>query len=89
MKSSSTVYILTTGAQDVERLRLLNLVYGPASHAVLRQAGLAEGLRVAEMGCGTGNVTCWIARQVGHAARSLVSTRISRKLSKPGDRPQS
>lgn len=65
MKSTSTVYILSTGAQDVERLRLLNQVYGPASHAVLRQAGLAEGLRVAEIGCGTGNVTCWIARQVG------------------------
>jgi SAM-dependent methyltransferase len=65
MKRSSTVYILATGAQDVERLRLLNQVYGAASHAVLRRAGLAEGLRVAEIGCGTGNVTCWIARQVG------------------------
>jgi SAM-dependent methyltransferase len=65
VKSSSTVYILATGAQDVERLRLLNQVYGPASHAVLRRAGLAEGLRAAEVGCGTGNVTCWMARQVG------------------------
>jgi SAM-dependent methyltransferase len=65
MNSSSTVYILATGAHDVERLRLLNQIYGPASHAVLRQAGLAEGWRVAEIGCGTANVTCWIARQVG------------------------
>lgn len=65
MKTASTVYILATGAQDVERLRLLNQVYGPASHTVLRQAGLTEGMRVAEIGCGTGNGTCWIARQVG------------------------
>src|SRR5690349_2748243 len=65
MKSSSTVYILATGAHDVERLRLLNQVYGHASHAFLRQAGLVKGWRVAEIGCGTGNVTCWIARQVG------------------------
>jgi SAM-dependent methyltransferase len=65
MKHSSTVYILATGAQDVERLRLLNQVYGAASHAVLRQAGLTEKLCVAEIGCGTGNMTCWIARQVG------------------------
>lgn len=65
MKSSSTVYILSTGAQDVERLRILNQVYGSASHAVLRRAGLAEGLRVAEIGCGTGNMTCWLTRQVG------------------------
>src|SRR5579884_1061642 len=65
MKSSSTAYILATGSQDVERLRLLNQVYGHASHAVLRRAGLAEELRVVEIGCGTGNMTCWIARQVG------------------------
>lgn len=65
MKSPSTVYILATGAQDVERLRLLNQVYGSASHVLLRQAGLAEGFRVAEIGCGTGNMTCWIARHVG------------------------
>lgn len=65
MKSSSTVYILTTGAHDVERLRLLNQVYGPASHGVLQRAGLAEGVRILEVGCGSGNMTCWMARQVG------------------------
>lgn len=65
MNNPGTVYILPTGARDLERLRLLDQVYGPASHAVLRRAGLAEGLRVAEVGCGTGNVTCWLARQVG------------------------
>jgi SAM-dependent methyltransferase len=65
MKQSSTVYLLATGTQDVERLRLLNQAYGPASQALLRRAGLAEGARVAEIGCGVGNMTCWIARAVG------------------------
>lgn len=62
---SETVYILATGEHDVERLRLLNQAYGSASEAALRRAGLAEGLRVAEVGCGDGNMSCWIARQVG------------------------
>ncbi len=65
MKGRDTVYILATGAQDVERLHLLNEAYGPASEAVLRRAGLAEGSRVVEIGCGAGNMTCWIAKQVG------------------------
>src|SRR5262245_52497819 len=65
MKKKETVYILATGAHDLERLRLLNDLYGPASERLLRQAGLAEGARVAEIGCGVGNMTCWIAQQVG------------------------
>lgn len=67
MKGSDTVYILATGSQDVERLHLLNQLYGPASEAVLRRAGMAEGSRVVEIGCGAGNMTCWIARQVGES----------------------
>lgn len=67
MKASDTVYILATGQRDVDRLRILNQAYGPASHAVLRQAGLAEGLRIAEVGCGVGNMSCWLARAVGQS----------------------
>jgi SAM-dependent methyltransferase len=65
MKQNSTIYVLATGERDVERLRILNAVYGPASQAALRQAGLREGARVVEVGCGVGNMTCWIAGQVG------------------------
>ncbi len=65
MKDQDTIYILATGAKDAKRLEILNQAYGPASESVLRRAGLGEGLRVAEIGCGTGNMTRWIAQQVG------------------------
>lgn len=47
------------------RLRLVNDAYGPASRAVLRECGLREGARVVELGCGTGQMTTWLAEQVG------------------------
>jgi SAM-dependent methyltransferase len=67
----SEQYILATGGKEVERLRLLQEVYGPNSEALLRRAGLREGLRVVEIGCGSGNVACWLAQQVG-ASGSVV-----------------
>lgn len=58
-------YILATGGQDVLRLRLLHEVYGPGTEALLRRVGLRDGQRVAEIGCGSGNIACWMAEQVG------------------------
>jgi SAM-dependent methyltransferase len=62
---TSATYILSAGEPEVERLRLLNDSYGPASEAFLRRAGLRPGMRIVEIGCGTGNMTCWLAKQVG------------------------
>jgi SAM-dependent methyltransferase len=58
-------YLLAQGAADVDRLALLNQLYGPPSEALLVEAGLKPGLRVAEIGCGSGNMTCWLANKVG------------------------
>ena len=57
-------YILATGGKDVKRLRLLHEVYGPGTQALFRRVGLRDGLRVAEVGCGSGNTACWVAEQV-------------------------
>src|SRR5262245_44785064 len=58
-------YILATGGKDVKRLRLLHEVYGPGTEALFHRVGLREGLRVVEIGCGSGNIACWVAQQVG------------------------
>src|SRR5262245_48145325 len=58
-------YILATGGKDVERLRLLHEVYGPGTEALLHRVGLREGQRVVEIGCGSGNIACWVAERVG------------------------
>jgi ubiquinone/menaquinone biosynthesis C-methylase UbiE len=57
-------YILATGGKDLKRLRLLHDVYGPGTEALLRRAGLRDGLRVVEVGCGSGNTACWVAEQI-------------------------
>jgi SAM-dependent methyltransferase len=65
MSKQTEHYILATGGKDMERLRLLQQVYGPGSEASLKRAGLAAGQRVLEVGCGSGNMACWMAEQVG------------------------
>jgi SAM-dependent methyltransferase len=58
-------YILATGGKDIERLRVLHEVYGPGTEALFRRVGLREGMQVVEVGCGSGNIACWVAEQVG------------------------
>jgi|SRR5579862_1017859 len=57
-------YILATGEQAVSRLDLLDRIFGPGSHDLLRTAGLLPGMRIAEIGCGTGQTAMWIAERV-------------------------
>jgi SAM-dependent methyltransferase len=58
-------YVLATGEAAAYRLRLLHGLYGPGSRRVLVEAGLRRGMRVADLGCGVGTVTAWLAEQVG------------------------
>lgn len=58
-------YILPTGDGDAARLALLDKVYGPDCHRILAACGVAAGMRAADLGCGTGSTTAWLAAQVG------------------------
>src|SRR5215475_14364042 len=64
MTGGSEHYILATGGKDVKRLRLLHEVYGPSTEALFHRVGLRDGLRVVEVGCGSGNIACWVAEQI-------------------------
>jgi ubiquinone/menaquinone biosynthesis C-methylase UbiE len=57
--------MLETGGGDVERLRLIDDAYGLSTDSWLQTAGLREGMRVVEIGCGSGNITRRLARAVG------------------------
>jgi SAM-dependent methyltransferase len=63
--SRSKDYVLATGASAVDRLYLLDQIFGPASRQLLTNLGLSSARRVAEIGCGTGLMTKWIAERVG------------------------
>jgi SAM-dependent methyltransferase len=61
----SESYVLATGSAAVRRLHVLHDVYSPVGKRVLYQAGLKEGMKVADFGCGVGVVTRMLAQMVG------------------------
>jgi len=58
-------YMFPTGEAAAARLRLLDEIFGPATRELLTSVGLAEGWNVAEVGCGSGLVSLWMAERVG------------------------
>jgi ubiquinone/menaquinone biosynthesis C-methylase UbiE len=64
-------YILATGGKDVRRLRILHEVYGPGTEVLLGRFGLRDGMRVLEVGCGSGNTACRVAKRVGPSGSVL------------------
>ncbi|UZR29535.1 methyltransferase domain-containing protein [Methylococcus mesophilus] len=62
-------YIIRGGESGAERLHVLGRVMWPASLAVLGRAGLAPGMDVLDLGCGSGDMTLEIARVAGANGR--------------------
>lgn len=62
-------YVLATGAEAARRLAIVDEVHGPDTRDFLRRAGLRPGMRVADIGCGTGKVSKWIASEIGPAGQ--------------------
>ena len=58
-------YILAVGEAAARRLLMLDEIFGPHSRELPRRAGLTQGMRVADIGCGTGLVSLWIVAQLG------------------------
>jgi 2-polyprenyl-3-methyl-5-hydroxy-6-metoxy-1,4-benzoquinol methylase len=69
-------YILATGTDEVKRLQLLNQLYGPGTEGLLWRAGLKPGMQVVDIGCGSGNMSCWLAQQVGEGG-SVIGVDVS------------
>ncbi len=76
MQQNSTIdikgeYVLATGRAAANRLRILHSIYGPGARRVLLQAGIRRGMRVADLGCGTGMVTQLLAELVGPSGQVI------------------
>ena len=62
-------YLLKVGTEGAVRLDLVNDILGPHSRRFLLDAGLRPAGSVLEIGCGTGNLTRFLARTVGREGR--------------------
>lgn len=63
MSSAEPRYMLATGERAARRLQLINRIFGPTTREFLLACGLRRGWRVAEIGCGVGLVSFWLAEQ--------------------------
>lgn len=62
-------YVLPTGKDDAARLDIIHAVYGPISRKGLEAADIGQAARAADIGCGTGTVSRWMASQMGPPGR--------------------
>lgn len=60
-------YALATGESGAYRLQILNAIHQPYTEFLMQRVGLKEGMRVADIGCGTGNVSFMMASIVGQS----------------------
>ena len=58
-------YALKVGEAGKERLKILNAVENPHTHSFIKNIGIKKGSHILELGCGTGDMTVWLAKQVG------------------------
>jgi ubiquinone/menaquinone biosynthesis C-methylase UbiE len=63
--NAPATYILTGGDQGAARLRILGRATWPTTLELLVGAGIAPGMRVLDLGCGSGEVTVELAGMVG------------------------
>lgn len=64
-------YLFNTNALAHERLLFLQKIHGPDSIRFLTHSGLKPGMRVLDIGCGIGLMSCWLAKQVGAKGRII------------------
>ena len=61
-------YVLPTGTKDATRLDTIHEVYAPISYRGLEAAGIAGARRAADIGCGTGTMSRWLAERMGEGS---------------------
>lgn len=60
-------YIISIGEEGSKALELVDYKFNKGTQKFLMHAGLKPGMKVLDIGCGSGIMTCWIAEQVGNS----------------------
>jgi ubiquinone/menaquinone biosynthesis C-methylase UbiE len=66
-------YVIRGGIEGRERLRILSRVMRPWTRSLLHRAGIRPGMAVLDVGCGSGDVSCDLARLVGPSGRVVAT----------------
>ncbi|MFJ6084680.1 class I SAM-dependent methyltransferase [Streptomyces sp. NPDC092369] len=69
--TDTTSYVMGSSPEESDRLGVQASLYDGHTEHLLRAAGLREGMRVLDVGCGTGEVSLAAARVVGSSGRVL------------------
>ncbi len=71
--SKENSYVLATGDLDRERLTILSSLYNPGALEFMVKEGLQSGMKVLEVGCGTGHMSVDLAKIVGPSGEVFAS----------------
>jgi ubiquinone/menaquinone biosynthesis C-methylase UbiE len=62
---AQSTYVLGSSPRELSRLSMQARLLRPITERLLRQAGIKEGMRVLDLGCGAGDVSLLAAEMVG------------------------
>jgi cyclopropane fatty-acyl-phospholipid synthase-like methyltransferase len=65
--TNSRTYVLGHSARELERLTIQARLIDRITRGFLRDGGIAEGMRVIDVGCGAGDVSFMAAELVGES----------------------
>jgi len=83
---ATTAYILGHDPDELDRLIAQARFFGDLTEEVLRRAGVGPGMRVLDLGCGTGDVSFLAARLVGPTGTVLGVDRSAEAVATATDR---
>lgn len=69
--NKNETYSLSVGEDDLERMTILGDIYMPYCRDFLFENGIKKGFKVADIGCGPGSFSLWLAEQVGVTGKIL------------------